>query len=58
MLGRTGMADPSQRDVDTTALRDAAGMIEHDDDWVPALMTVGSGLLVALLARRSEEAGD
>ncbi len=54
MLGPTGMADPSQRDVDTTALRDAAGMIENDDDWVPALMTVGSGLLVALLARRSE----
>lgn len=54
MLGPTGMADPAQRDVDTTALRDAAGMIENDDDWVPALMTVGSGLLVALLARRSE----
>lgn len=54
MLGPTGVADPSQRDVDTTALRDAAGMIENDDDWVPALMTVGSGLLVALLARRSE----
>ncbi|MBM3670211.1 MAG: methyltransferase [Actinobacteria bacterium] len=54
MLGPTGMADPSQRDIDTTALRDAAAMIENDDDWVPALMTVGSGLLVALLARRSE----
>lgn len=58
MLGRTGMADPAQRDVDTTALRDAATMIEHDDDWVPALMTVGSGLLVALLARRSEDSND
>lgn len=56
MLGPTGIADPSHRDVDTTALRDAATIIEHDDDWVPALLTVGSGLLVALLARRSEEA--
>jgi len=54
MLGPTGMADPAHRDVDTTALRDAAGMIENDDVTVPALMTVGSGLLVALLARRSE----
>jgi predicted O-methyltransferase YrrM len=54
MLGPSGMADPSQRDSDTTALRDAVSMIKNDDDWVPALMTVGSGLLVALLARRSE----
>lgn len=56
MLGPSGMADPSHRDVDTTGLRDAAGMIQRDDDWVPALMTVGSGLLVALLTRRSEGA--
>lgn len=54
MLGPTGMADPSHRGVEAIGLRDAAGMIERDDDWVPALMTVGFGLLVALLARRSE----
>jgi predicted O-methyltransferase YrrM len=56
MLGPTGMADPSHRDVEAIGLRNAAGMIERDDDWVPAMMTVGSGLLVALLARRSEGA--
>lgn len=57
MLGPSGIADPAQRDLDTTAMRDAAGMIEHDDDFVPALMTVGTGLLVALLVRRSEGDG-
>ena len=57
MLGPSGIADPSRRDLDTAALRDAAAMIEHDDDFVPALMTVGTGLLVALLVRRSEDAG-
>lgn len=57
MLGPTGIADPARRDLDTTALRDAAAMIEHDDDFLPALMTVGSGLLVALLVRRSEPSG-
>ncbi|HAN72530.1 MAG TPA: methyltransferase, partial [Actinobacteria bacterium] len=34
-------------------LRDVAAMIQTDDDWMPALLTVGDGLLVALLRERS-----
>lgn len=47
------VADPAERDAETVALRDAAAMIAADDDWMPALLTVGDGLLVALLRDRS-----
>ena len=47
------VADPSERDAETIALRDVAAMIQTDDDWMPALLTVGDGLLVALLRERS-----
>ena len=47
------VADPAQRDAETVALRDTAAGIKADDDWMPALLTVGDGLLVASLRGRS-----
>lgn len=47
------VADPAERDAETVALRDVASMIRSDDDWVPALLTVGDGLLVAHLSDRT-----
>ncbi len=47
------VADPSQRDAETIALRDVATAVKDDDDWLPALLTVGDGLLVASLRGRS-----
>jgi len=47
------VADAGQRDPETVALRDAAAMIRDDDDWIPALLTVGDGLLVAQLHDRT-----
>lgn len=41
------MADPAQRDTETSALRDVAAEVRENGAWVPALLTVGSGLLVA-----------
>ncbi len=46
------VADPSERDADTLGLRDASASIAADSDWVPALLTVGDGVLVALLQSR------
>lgn len=47
------VADPAARDAETMALRDTVAMIKDDDDWLPALVTVGDGLLVARLSDRS-----
>ena len=47
------VADPAQRDAETTALREVAALVDDDDDWMPALLTVGDGLLVASLRGRS-----
>lgn len=47
------VADPADREPETLALRDTASMIKSDDDWLPALLTVGDGLLLASL-RESE----
>ena len=47
------VADAGQRDPETVGLRDAAAMIKDDDDWVPSLLTLGDGLLVALLQDRT-----
>jgi predicted O-methyltransferase YrrM len=46
------VADPSDRDADTLGLRDASAAIAADSDWIPALLTVGDGVLVALLQSR------
>jgi predicted O-methyltransferase YrrM len=47
------VADPADRDAETVALRDTAAVIRSDDDWMPALLTIGDGLLVASLRGRS-----
>lgn len=53
MLWSGRVADPAERDAETMALRDTAGAIRMDDDWLPALLTVGDGLLVASLRDRT-----
>ena len=47
------VADPAERDAETVALRDTASAVKDDDDWMPALLTIGDGLLVASLRGRS-----
>ena len=47
------VADPGDRDAETVALRDVANAVRGDDDWMPALLTVGDGLLVASLRDRN-----
>lgn len=47
------VADPADRDSETVALRDIASSVRADDDWMPALLTIGDGLLVASLRSRS-----
>lgn len=49
--GRT--ADAGERDAETIAVRDVLTAVKSDDDWMPALLTVGDGLLVASLRARS-----
>lgn len=44
------VADPSVRDRDTVALRDAVKALRDADDWIPAILPIGDGLLAA--ARR------
>ena len=46
------VADPADRDGETMALRDAVGMVAADTDWIPALLSVGDGVLVAMLSSR------
>jgi predicted O-methyltransferase YrrM len=41
------VADPSQRDPETTALRDLGKAVRDDDRLLSALLPVGDGLLVA-----------
>jgi predicted O-methyltransferase YrrM len=53
VLEENAIADPSRRDPETIALRDTAAQLRDDDDWLPALITSGSGLLVGALRGRS-----
>lgn len=48
-LGSGGLADSGQREAGHTALREAANTLRDEDHWLPALLTVGSGMLVATL---------
>lgn len=43
------LADPSARDAETTAVRDVANELRDGDAWVPAMLSVGDGILVATL---------
>ena len=42
------VADPSQRDEETTVIRDLGKEIAGNDSLVPVLLPVGDGLLVAV----------
>ncbi|HET9871617.1 MAG TPA: O-methyltransferase [Propionibacteriaceae bacterium] len=42
------VADPGNHNDETDAIRDALGIVSENDDLVPALLPVGSGLLVAV----------
>jgi predicted O-methyltransferase YrrM len=52
-LGTGGLADSGQREAGQQALREAANTLRDEDHWLPALLTVGSGVLIATL--RTEE---
>ena len=41
------VADPAQRDAETTAIREVIREVEDDDQLVQVLLPVGDGLLVA-----------
>jgi predicted O-methyltransferase YrrM len=41
------VADPAQRDPDTTAIRELGRIVAQDDALVPVLLPVGDGLLLA-----------
>lgn len=43
------VADPTQRDAQTLAVRDLLETVQHDDRLRPALLPVGDGLLAAQL---------
>ena len=47
-LWRDRVADPSQRDPETVALRDLLRSMRDDERWVPVLLPVGDGLLAAV----------
>jgi predicted O-methyltransferase YrrM len=46
-LGNGRVADPGARDPDTVALRELARTVRDHDGLTPALLPIGSGLLVA-----------
>jgi predicted O-methyltransferase YrrM len=39
------VADPAARDPDTVALREIAKHVREADEWLPALLPTGDGLL-------------
>jgi predicted O-methyltransferase YrrM len=41
------VADPSQRDAETVTIRETGRSMREDDGWIPLLLPVGDGLLVA-----------
>ncbi len=50
------VADPAERDTETAALREVTAQIKADDEWLPSLLSVGDGLLVASLQRTTAAA--
>jgi predicted O-methyltransferase YrrM len=44
--GRIG--DPAARDLDTVAMRETVKTLRESDEWIPALLPAGDGLLVAV----------
>jgi len=48
-LARGRVADPAQRDVDTTAVREALRTIRQRDDLRASMLTVGDGVLTVMI---------
>ena len=44
--GRIG--DPAARDVETVTIRETVKAIRESEQWIPALLPVGHGLLAAV----------
>lgn len=42
------IADPSARDVDTLTIRETVRTVRESEDWIPALIPSGAGLLAAV----------
>ncbi|HEX8631092.1 MAG TPA: O-methyltransferase [Catenuloplanes sp.] len=42
------ISDPAARDVDTVTIREMVKSVRESDDWIPALLPAGEGLLVAV----------
>jgi len=42
------IADPAARDPDTVTVREVVKAVRESDDWTPALLPTGEGLLVAV----------
>ena len=49
-LARGRVADPAQRDPETTAVREALRIVRHRDDVRASLLTVGDGVLTVMTA--------
>jgi predicted O-methyltransferase YrrM len=47
VLGGAKVTDPAVRDPQTVALRDVLKAMRECEDWIPALLPVGDGLLAA-----------
>ena len=44
--GRIG--DPAARDAETVTVRETIKAVRESEDWIPALLPVGDGLLAAV----------
>lgn len=51
------VADPSQRDPDTVTIREIGRTMRDDAEWLPLLLPVGDGLLVAKLLEPEPDPG-
>jgi predicted O-methyltransferase YrrM len=40
--------DPSARDVDTLTIRETVRAVRESEEWIPAIIPSGAGLLVAV----------
>ncbi|MDG4833539.1 O-methyltransferase [Solwaraspora sp. WMMD1047] len=47
-LAHGRIADPAARDVETVAVREVVKAIREADEWIPALLPAGDGLLAAV----------
>lgn len=47
-LGGGRVADPAARDRDTVTIRELVKAVRDAEEWIPALVPVGDGLLVAV----------